>query len=567
MSGNATPTTLQPDITVRKTPYDIGGVPPYGYLQTPGYNTQLAPQLVPGFQLPAVQETALYERQDWQNAVDGLTNPPFIGIGSSTGAVPSWMKGDDGVHRILRGYIRRSYAHPITEPNLNEAQKNTNARLYFMYNPSEFTRQYVSYSALAGEATDDPNSALNLGQQVPALVTMDLTLFFDRQEEVARFANHPGVLVDLSVFDLLIGNDITTYDKPINLNGANGTDGSVPDTGAARGQMASLKPGLDIFVTIIVSPSITFEGKIWAAGVQFQKFSHRMTPTQMTITLTLQLNYTGPLLPQGVLNAADQAAAKAAKQNASDLTEIDPTQKAASAGAALQANYDGRVKAVRWAENWTADAKIKYTDSGPYAGTYGVYYWHSKIYNTMFDRCGGWQDDSGDNVQPPHQPQYFDCSSFCWRAWKVINWCKTLGLSDTCGDDSFHIRDAALRNNTQWSIDGVRFDQNTSQGGSVPGWSQAADKFNKWNPQNTPQPGPNTGDVVIRDGNGGHIAFIYDKVAEDTDPLKWQWRLLSSGTPDQAVTISKPITTSIILQGGSGYEAFDWIARPHPIPS
>lgn len=568
------PNNTQPQITsgVRKTPYDIGGQTPYGFMQTPSYTTLWSPALVPGFQIPEQQEIALYDRMDWQNAYEGYVNPPFIGVGSAGGAVPKFMQGEDGPHRILRGYIRRSFAHPMSEPGLTDDQKATNARLYFMYNPSEFARQYVSYSVLAGQASDQIDNPVNGGQQVPALVSMNLELLFDRQEEVSRFPNHPGCLVDLAVFDMLIGNKATSYDDVMKRDaeakaGTTATDDTtaVPDTGAPTGSDQSLKPGLDIYLTIIMSPTLVFEGRIMEASALFQKFSHRMTPTRMTITLTLLLNYTGKLLSQGVLSAADQAASALRKDLNTKKEDVDPTKKAESRNAALQLNYNGRILAVQWAEQWTAEAKIL-ANQGPYgpAGTYGSYYAHSKKLDRMFDRCANWQSDDLGDATGTHQPPWFDCSSLCWRSYNVVGWCEALHLSKTCGDASGSFINTASAHGDVWSIDTVQHGFGSTKP-SADLLKAACEFFNSWDPENTGQGGPNTGDMLVKKGEGsdGHIAFIHSNISKDSsDPLSWRWKILHSCCPDEPVKYSE-YSTQDIVNGGH----FHYIIRPHPIKS
>jgi hypothetical protein len=82
-------------MTNEKSPtYNIGGVPPYGWTGTPGYNP---------FQVPskdeAFGEVALYERLDWTGGVETtadkkqLQNPPFIGIGSTLAGSRSGLHG------------------------------------------------------------------------------------------------------------------------------------------------------------------------------------------------------------------------------------------------------------------------------------------------------------------------------------------------------------------------------------------------------------------------------------------------------------------------------------------
>lgn len=553
--------TLVPQTGNRQTPYNIGGKPPYGFVGTPAYNPAWAPVLPgvsPTSNAPGgPHEVALYERFDWDKSIDArqYQNPAFVGIGSS-GQVPTWMQGDGGVKRILRGYMRRSTVYPLNQPGLSDAQKATNARLYFMYNPSDLARQYQSFSLLAGQATSDTNAQVNGGQQVPAMVTMSMELLFDRQEEVARFTDHPGVLVDLAVFDMLIGNDVTSYDDVLSRDAANLNVGDAGATTAisrpTTTDTTSLKVGLDIYITIIMSPSLVFEGKVMEASALFQKFSHRMTPTRMTLSITLLLNYTGKLQPTDTINAAAQSAGAFRRDITNNKSSVDPTVKAASTAAALNLNYEGRLLAVQWAEQWTAEAGKQVNTAGPYppAGTTGSYYSHSKKLNQYFDRCKNWANDDLVLYTPPHDIPYFDCSSLCYRALNVIGWADALHLGGGCpGVVSDSFIEAASGNGDVWSILDLK--------------KTLSSQFNKWDPQNSGQPGPNVGDMLVRKGSGsaGHIAFIHSALGSAADDNQWKWKLLHSCCPDEPVKYSDPMTTAQIISG------YTHIIRPHPIKS
>jgi hypothetical protein len=566
--------TLIPQTGNRQTPYNIGGKPPYGFVGTPAYNPAWnpgVPQSFVGPPVPGTEEVALYERFDWDKSIDArqYQNPAFVGIGS-TGKVPQWMQGDGGaVKRILRGYMRRSTVYPLSQPGLSDQQKATNAKLYFMYNPSDVARQYVSYSVLAGQSSDNPDSAVNGGQQVPALVTMNMELLFDRQEEVARFPNHPGVLVDLAVFDMLIGNNVTSYDdvmkRDIDFGNAGATTAvSTPSAGA---DTTTLKPGLDIYITIIMSPSLVFEGKIMEASALFQKFSHRMTPTRMTLSVTLLLNYTGKLIPATTVNAADQAQAAWRRDLTANKETVNPAVKAGTRGAALNLNFEGRQLAVEWGSQWTAEAGKRVNTTGPYAGTTGSYYWNSKKNGVTYDRCANWQNDDLvlSSTDPARTPPYFDCSSFCWRCFNVIGWADALHLGTTCAPGSDFFIQTALDHTDVWSalqLDNSRgaLDERTKD--------TLARNFNIWDPENTGQPGPNVGDMIVRQGQGasGHIGFIHSKISGDASNHRgWQWKVLHSCCPDEPVKYGTYTTDQIIFGGGN--RPYTYIIRPHPIKS
>lgn len=568
--GDGTTPIPQPGVGTRKTPYDIGGKPPYGFTGTPAYNPAWnpgVPQSFVGPALPGTQEVALYERFDWDKSIDArqYQNPAFVGIGS-TGRVPQWMQGEGGVtKRILRGYMRRSTVYPLSQPGLSDQQKATNAKLYFMYNPSDVMRQYVSYTALAGQSSDNPESATSGGQQVPAMVTMNMELLFDRQEEVARFPNHPGVLVDLAVFDMLIGNNITSYDDVMNrdVNFGDASASTAVSTPSGGADTATLKPGLDIYITIIMSPSLVFEGKIMEASALFQKFSHRMTPTRMTLTVTLWLNYTGKLIPATSVNAADQASAAWRRDLSATKDTVNPTVKAASKAAALNLNYQGRLLAVNWAERWTAEAGQRVNSTGPYAGTTGSYYANSKRDGIMHDRCDGFAND---DLVAGGAPAYFDCSSLCYRAYHAVGWENALHLGPDCAPASDFFIDSALGNSDVWSYQELKGATISNASASLR--DSLCHDFDLWDPENTGQPGPNTGDMLVRRGAGsaGHIAFIHSKLSGDASNYRgWQWKVIHSCCPDEPVKYGTYTTEQIIFGGDN--RPYTHIIRPHPIQS
>jgi hypothetical protein len=570
----------------RQTPYDIGGQPPYGYMQTPGYTALWNPILTPGQGIDPVNEVALYDRMDWNTAVEGYTNPPFIGVGSSNQSVPKFMQGPDGTARILRGYIRRSQVaawgtlgglDTSTDAGKADEQtfKDTNARLYFMYNPSQVTRQYVSYQALAGSnpAAQSPESVLS-SQSIPATVTMSMELFFDRQEEVARFPNHPGVLVDLAVFDKLIGNKATSYDdilkrdkEALNPTTANATDIIALPSSSVGGSAASLQPDIKLYLTIVMSPSLVFEGKIMEASALFQKFSHRMTPTQMIITISLLINYSGKLQSSGAFSAADAASAAATKASYEEKSKLNPDQyKVASSDEALSLNAEGRSLAVDWANKWTAAAQIKLNGpAAPWgAGQYGVYYDNTS--DPMSGRCGNWQNDDVVLTDSQHWPTAFDCSSLIWRAYNVYGWVDRLHLGKVCGASSDGFLTAAQQNDDVWSFAYAGQDPSISaSGGAPPSWSSVYTKFNTWNPQNTGAAGPAKGDLLVRTVGTHHIAFILSNDGQGSDPGAWKWTLLEStdfGHPVETVS-----TTTAQICGTDQHRAYQYILRAHPLHS
>jgi hypothetical protein len=149
-------------MTNEKSPtYNIGGVPPYGWSGTPGFNP---------FQVPNDNETfgevALYERLDWTNGVNVAPGGPawlqLVLPRRSCRTRPSsawaarWRAGRTvappgswamtAAHRILRGYIRRYDINPASKDNAADSAQSYNSRLYFMWNPEVIERKYASLS-------------------------------------------------------------------------------------------------------------------------------------------------------------------------------------------------------------------------------------------------------------------------------------------------------------------------------------------------------------------------------------------------------------------------------------
>ena len=197
-----------------------------------------------------------------------MSNPPFHSKAAGELLNTLVNSSDQRPSRVLRGFIRRS--------EYNVADSASMSRLYFMYNPEQITREYVNY--LDQGALDPFNTVFQSGNLVapPSFMNFTFELFFDRQDEAA-FPNNPGVFVDYEYFDLVVRNVIP------------GTAGnnSLPDNGV---MMVNPRD-----ITVVFSPEITVQGRPLNAQVNFEKFTHRMTPTRMRISLTMRVVYFGPL--------------------------------------------------------------------------------------------------------------------------------------------------------------------------------------------------------------------------------------------------------------------------------
>jgi hypothetical protein len=199
----------------------------------------------------------------------GLSNPPFVS-GAAGRLLPGLNEGSGGPARILRGYIRRS------QYEVGDAKSR--ARLYFMYNPEIISRDYVSY--LDQGALDPFNTVYQSGNLVapPSILDFSFDLFFDRQEEATQ-KSHPGVFVDYQFFDLVVRNVVPTD--------VNATSNTLPDNGVMMVNPRN--------ITVVFSPQLTVEGRPLNARVTFEKFTHRMTPIRMRISLTMRAVYMGPI--------------------------------------------------------------------------------------------------------------------------------------------------------------------------------------------------------------------------------------------------------------------------------
>jgi hypothetical protein len=245
--------------------YGWSSAPPYSRADVP---TSLMDQ-PRGITAEQFAQQFAYEWLHSGSTEPGFSNPPFVS-GAAGRLLPTLTEGGGGQARILRGYIRRS--------QFEATDHVSRARLYFMYNPEIITREYVSY--LEQGALDPFNTVYQSGNLVapPSILDFSFDLFFDRQEE-AMERSHPGVFVDYQFFDLVVRNVV-----PTDPNAASNT---LPDNGVMMVNPRN--------ITVIFSPQLTVEGRPLNARVTFEKFTHRMTPTRMRISLTMRAVYMGPV--------------------------------------------------------------------------------------------------------------------------------------------------------------------------------------------------------------------------------------------------------------------------------
>jgi len=198
-----------------------------------------------------------YERLD--SSLLDKANPPF-----NTGTAGRLM---EGMPKISRGYIRRN----IYDPN----DPTSKYRLYFMYNPADIQRNYVAY--IEQQALDPFNTIYGSNNLVapPGVLDFSFDLFFDRQTENATGTIPRGVMTDQEYFDLVVR-------------------GLVPDGQSPQLQDSGIMMINPRNITVVFGPQLSVQGRPYRASIQYQKFDHRMTPTRMTITLSMKAVYFGP---------------------------------------------------------------------------------------------------------------------------------------------------------------------------------------------------------------------------------------------------------------------------------
>ena len=355
-------------------PASLAGGTPYGWTTAPAYNRADVPTGLmdrpPTFNQEQFLQQFAYEWFDSSNinAVAGsqwnLCNPPFVS-GAAGRLHPALQSGSGQPARILRGFIRRA--------QYDAGDDLSRGRLYFMYNPEIISRDYVSY--LEQGALDPFNTVYQSGNLVapPSILDFSFELLFDRQEEATQI-NHPGVYVDYQFFDLVVRNVVPTD------FGAGST--TLPDNGV---MMVNPRD-----ITVVFSPQMTVQGRPLNARVVFERFTHRMTPTRMRISLTMRAVYMGPMREVTQYQAEAFAA-----QAAVPFGETEPWQSMITIGQIEfnesgfttgdgddddddgdtegsfgdqenlrdDANADVRTKALNWAKNHTNN-NTRYVDAG-----------------------------------------------------------------------------------------------------------------------------------------------------------------------------------------------------------
>lgn len=394
VSAVSTTNTFAPLVS---NPYGFAGATPYMRENVPsssGTNSALTPE--------QLTQKLAYEWLNYNElqGIGGSSNPPFLA--ASAGRLIPGLNGDQ---RIVRGYIRRA--------NYEGADSVSKSRLYFMYNPETIVRDYVSY--LDQAALDPFNTVYGSNNLVapPSFMNFRFDLFFDRQSEVAADINHPGVFVDYQYFDLVVRNVV-----PTDPNQANN---QLPDNGV---MMVNPRD-----ITVVFSPQITVQGRPINAQIVFEKFSHRMTPVRMRISLEMRVVYIGPIramteytmdtYQSGVQSSVVQDDAVDYSFNFSDLQIASGASNAAalylpSFKSGVQtnltevldlptsANSDIRTSALAWAKSKVREGYTEYNVS-----------------------------KRGMGLDPSGLLKYADCSSLVWNAYNGIGMTSKMGWGGT----------------------------------------------------------------------------------------------------------------------------------------
>lgn len=371
-------------------PYGFSGAAPYNLSDVPARwasNSALSPEML-------TQKLA-YEWLNSHEVGGSDANPPFTS--GAAGRINPILQGQ----RITRGYIRRA--------SYDASDATSKSRLYFMFNPETIVRDYVSY--LDQAALDPFNTVYGSNNLVapPSFMNFRFDLFFDRQDEVSQDINNPGVFADYQFFDLVVRNVIPTDPNQVN--------NTLPDNGV---MMVNPRD-----ITVIFSPQLTVQGRPINAQVVFEKFSHRMTPIRMRISLEMRVVYIGPM------RAPTEYTMETSTQNTTDSVASDDTaafsftrtgliqaagagagatgyalsaQPAATAGLAGMADLSNtpnaaiRMSALQWARDHVRDGY------------------------TQYDRSR-----RGSGVDPSGLLRYTDCSGLVWSAYDGISMTTHMG--------------------------------------------------------------------------------------------------------------------------------------------
>jgi hypothetical protein len=326
-----------------------------------------------------------------------------------------------------------------------------------------------------------------------------------------------------------------------------------PAFAASGSTTASLQINPGLMLVVIFSPNLAYRGTVMSASAVFEKFSHRMTPTVMELTLTLRLYSIGEEPTTSFKTSTDLINA----QNAVNIKgQVDPTQVAPSQQQADDRNAAGRMLCMQWGEYWLP---------GGHGPTGGV------IYDNGSGRCAGVEHDDID-VQKTGIPQAFDCSSFVGRCMGVVGWASPPGQPGqigppcyvaTCSSSEDWIA-AANSHPEVWESMWLRSNSPAGPAYKNIGKKRGSDPFNKW---------LGKGDIIVRSKafaatlgqsgqTAGHIAFIHDVQVDSASGTAISYEVMHTYTshpPDNHVSLTKYPPEGLIA-------SYDVGLRAGPVP-
>lgn len=464
--------------SVSSSPYGWAGTAPYNYADVPN-QPQFGDSLV-----DILKRNLAYEWFRSGEVGQGYTNPPFS-TGAAGRIIPVLQDLTGGSAKILRGFIRRA--------DVSAGDELSKCRLYFMFNPSEISRDYVNYVEQA--ALDPFNTIYQSGNLVapPSVLDFNFELFFDRQDEVSTVKDHPGVLVDYQFFDIVVRN--------VNPDPHSVSPNMMPDNGII---MVSPRD-----ITVVFSPTMTVQGKPTNASIKFEKFSHRMTPTRMRISMTLRATYIGPERLQGSYTLQQPPVAAAASLVPFDKAQgdenlLDTTGLWAASQADKSAYYTSLVspEVVAAYQNMEGPTSPAYqannggssTPGGAGSAGASALEW-ARAHVTSATQ---YSQASGARTNLPYSA---DCSGLIWQAFQSV------GLASAMGWGSYAPNVASMVSG--WQSHGW----NTAD--QVVVWDIAAASTGKASALNTSALNrlpteAKVGDMLVRVnyGNSDHISFV-----------------------------------------------------------
>jgi hypothetical protein len=214
---------------------------------------------------------------DWTVQATGGINPPFALTSRHNRLVDDIPQAQP---EILRGYIRRAHPGQDSDPYRYD-------RLRFMYNPQSIQRSYLSY--LDQLSLDPSNSVFGSenAATAPGIIDFDFELFFDRHLEASWHTERPGTPMEVIEKGVLVDHEF--FDRVIR-----GVTPGESAAGVADNGIMFVSPGM---VSVVFSPTFVVTGRPYNATISFNKFTHRMTPTRMSVAITMKAIHIGEQPP------------------------------------------------------------------------------------------------------------------------------------------------------------------------------------------------------------------------------------------------------------------------------